>query len=117
MADKDMEEKKEKIEVEAEAEAKDMRAEVTSDIERMQAAVDQLTNAGSDLFAQQIKELETKIKLEKEKAEAAAAAQQATADVAEVKHEADSWWVSHRNDIYQVLEIAALVYLICRVAG
>jgi hypothetical protein len=85
------------------------------DIEKMGAALAVLKSAGGDLVNDEVAALQAKI--DKAKAEAAAAAQQATADVAEVKHEADSWWVSHRNDIYQVLEIAALVYLICRVAG
>ena len=82
---------------------------------KMGAALAVLKSAGGDLVNDEVAALQAKI--DKAKAEAAAAAQQATADVAEVKHEADSWWVSHRNDIYQVLEIAALVYLICRVAG
>ena len=88
---------------------------VQEDIEKMEAALTALKSAGGDLVNDEVAELQAKI--DKAKQEAAAAAQQATADVVEVKHEADSWWVSYRNDIYQVLEIAALVYLICRVAG
>ena len=88
---------------------------VQEDIEKMESALTALKSAGGDLVNDEVAALQAKI--DKAKAEAAAAVQQATADVVEVKHEADSWWVSHRNDIYQVLEIAALVYLICRVAG
>ena len=88
---------------------------VQEDIEKMESALTALKSAGGDLVNDEVAALQAKI--DKAKAEAAAAVQQATADVVEVKHEADSWWVSYRNDIYQVLEIAALVYLICRVAG
>ena len=116
MADKDMEEKKEKIEVEAEAEAEDMRAEVTSDIERMQAAVDQLTNAGSDLFAQQIKELETKIKLEKEKAAVIAAAAQSEAEK-EVKIVKDKVTMSYGLKAWEICKMIALVAIIYGLFG
>ena len=112
MADKDMEEKKEKIEVEAE----DMRAEVTSDIERMQAAVDQLTNAGSDLFAQQIKELETKIKLEKEKAAAIAAAAQSEAEK-EVKIVKDKVTMSYGLKAWEICKMIALATIIYGLFG
>lgn len=112
MADKDMEEKKEKIEVEAE----DMRAEVTSDIERMQAAVDQLTNAGSDLFAQQIKELETKIKLEKEKAAAIAAAAQSEAEK-EVKIVKDKVTMSYGLKAWEICKMIALAAIIYGLFG
>ena len=88
---------------------------VQEDIEKMEAALTALKSAGGDLVNDEVAELQAKI--DKAKQEAATAAQQATADVVEAKHEADSWWVSHRNDIYQVLEIAALIYIICRVAG
>ena len=112
MADKDMEEKKEKIEVEAE----DMRVEVTSDIERMQAAVDQLTNAGSDLFAQQIKELETKIKLEKEKAAAIAAAAQSEAEK-EVKIVKDKVTMSYGLKAWEICKMIALAAIIYGLFG
>ena len=112
MADKDMEEKKEKIEVEAE----DMRAEVTSDIERMQAAVDQLTNAGSDLFAQQIKELETKIKLEKEKAAVIAAAAQSEAEK-EVKIVKDKVTMSYGLKAWEICKMIALAAIIYGLFG
>ena len=88
---------------------------VQEDIEKMESALTALKSAGGDLVNDEVAELQAKI--DKAKQDVAAAAQQATADVVEAKHEADSWWVSHGNDIYQVLEIAALVYLICRVAG
>ena len=88
---------------------------VQTDIEKMEAALMALKDAGGDLVSDEAAELQAKI--DKAKQDVAAAAQQAAADVVDVKHEADSWWVSHRNDIYQVLEIAALVYVIARLAG
>ena len=83
---------------------------VQEDIERMEAALTALKVAGGDLVDDEADELQAKI--DKAKLDIAAAAQQATADVVEAKHEADSWWVSHRNDIYQAVEIVALVYII-----
>ena len=88
---------------------------VQEDINKMQTALDALKAAGGDLVDDEADELQAKI--DKAKLDIAAAAQQATADAVEMKHEADSWWVSHRNDIYHALEIAALVYLILRVTG
>ena len=112
MEEKDMEEKNEKIEVEA----KELRKAVTSDIERMQAAVDQLTNAGSDLFAQQIKELETKIKLEKEKAAVIAAAAQSEAEK-EVKIVKDKVTMSYGLKAWEICKMIALAAIIYGLFG
>ena len=50
-------------------------------------------------------------------AEADKAAQEVSKEAADAKDEIDSWWVSHRNDVYHVIEIAALLYIIIRLVG
>ena len=50
-------------------------------------------------------------------AEADKAAHEVNKEAADAKDEIDSWWVSHRNDIYHVVEIAALLYIIIRLVG
>ena len=87
---------------------------VQADIVKMQQALEQLKTAGSDLFADEIVALQGRINAATD--ELAAAAEEATQDAITAKHKADSWWVEHRNDIYQAVEIIALAYIIYRLA-
>jgi hypothetical protein len=91
---------------------------VQEDITKMEQELDQLKTAGSDLFADEIVALQGRINAAKEEiiAEATKAAQNANAEVSEVNEKVNSWWVEHRNDIYQAVEIIALAYIIYRLA-
>ena len=91
---------------------------VQEDIDKMEQALDQLKTAGSDLFADEIVALQGRINAAKEEiiTEATKAAQNANAEVSEVNEKVNSWWVEHRNDIYQAVEIIALAYIIYRLA-
>lgn len=91
---------------------------VQEDITKMEAAFEQLKAAGTDLFADEIVALHGRIVAAQDEiaAEADKAAQEVRKEAAEAKGEIDSWWVSHRNDIYHVVEIIALAYIIYRLA-
>ena len=91
---------------------------VQEDIDKMEQALDQLKTAGSDLFADEIVALQGRINAAKEEiiTEATKAAQNANAEVSEVNEKVNSWWVEHRNDIYQAVEIIALAYIVYRLA-
>ena len=92
---------------------------VQEDIDKMEQALDQLKTAGSDLFADEIVALQGRINAAQDElaAEADKAAQEVSKEAADAKDEIDSWWVSHRNDVYHVIEIAALLYIIIRLVG
>ena len=92
---------------------------VQADIDKMEQAREQLKAAGSDLFSDEITALQGRIVAAQDElvAEADKAAQEVSKEATEAKDEIDSWWVSHRNDIYQVVEIAALLYIIIRLVG
>ena len=91
---------------------------VQADITKMEQALDQLKTAGEDLFSDEIVALHGRIVAAQDElaAEADKAAQEVSKEAAEAKGEIDSWWVSHRNDVYHVIEIAALLYIIYRLA-
>ena len=91
---------------------------VQEDITKMEQALEQLKAAGSDLFADEIVALQGRINAAKEEiiTEATKAAQNANAEVSEVNEKVNSWWVEHRNDIYQAIEIIALAYIVYRLA-
>ena len=89
---------------------------VQENFDKMEQALEQLKSAGVDLFADEIASLQVRIDAAKEELtlEAREAAHGASTAVLEANDKANSWWVAHRNDIYQVLEIVALVYIIYR---
>ena len=87
---------------------------VQEDITKMEQALEQLKAAGTDLFADEITALQGRINVAAD--ELAAAAKETTQDAITAKHKADSWWVEHRNDIYQAVEIIALAYIVYRLA-
>ena len=91
---------------------------VQADIDKMEQALDQLKTAVSDLFADEIVALQGRINAAKEEiiTEATKAAQNVNTDVSEVNEKVNSWWVEHRNDIYQAVEIIALAYIVYRLA-
>ena len=92
---------------------------VQADITKMQQALEQLKAAGADLFSDEIVALHGRIVAAQDElaAEADKAAQEVSKETTEAKGEIDSWWVSHRNDVYHVIEIAALMYIIIRLVG
>ena len=92
---------------------------VQADITKMEQALEQLKAAGADLFSDEITALHGRIVAAKDElvAEADKAAQEVSKEAADAKDEIDSWWVSHRNDVYHVIEIAALLYIIIRLVG
>ena len=92
---------------------------VQEDIYKMEQALDQLKAAGEDLFSDEIVALHGRIVAAQDElaAEADKAAQEVSKEAADAKDEIDSWWVSHRNDVYHVIEIAALLYIIIRLVG
>lgn len=92
---------------------------VQADITKMQQALEQLKAAGEDLFSDEIVALHGRIVAAQDElaAEAGDAAQEVSKEAADAKDEIDSWWVSHRNDVYHVIEIAALLYIIIRLVG
>ena len=92
---------------------------VQADIDKMQQALEQLKAAGEDLFSDEIVALHGRIVAAQDElaAEADKAAQEVSREAAEAKGEIDSWWVSHRNDVYHVIEIAALLYIIIKLVG
>ena len=91
---------------------------VQADIDKMQQALEQLKAAGAYLFSDEITALHGRIVAAQDElaAEADKAAQEVSKEAADAKDEIDSWWVSHRNDVYHVIEIAALLYIIYRLA-
>jgi hypothetical protein len=89
-----------------------MNEQIKQDIEKMKAAIEQLKASGEDLFAEEIKNLQTKI--ENAEKEAAAAAENT---VQQTEQAASSWWVAHRSDIFNAIEIAALVYIVVRITA
>ena len=91
---------------------------VQADIDKMEQALEQLKAAGEDLFSDEIVALHGRIVAAQDElaAEADKAAQNANAEVSEVNEKVNSWWVEHRNDIYQAVEIIALAYIIYRLA-
>ena len=91
---------------------------VQADIDKMEQALEQLKAAGEDLFSDEITALHGRIVAAQDElaAEADKAAQEVSKEATEAKDEIDSWWVSHRNDIYQAVEIIALAYIIYRLA-
>ena len=91
---------------------------VQEDIDKMEQALDQLKAAGADLFSDEIVALHGRIVAAQDElaAEADKAAQNANAEVSEVNEKVNSWWVEHRNDIYQAVEIIALAYIVYRLA-
>lgn len=92
---------------------------VQADIDKMEQALKQLKAAGEDLFSDEIVALHGRIVAAQDElaAEADKAAQEVSKEAADAKDEIDSWWVSHRNDVYHVIEIAALLYIIIRLVG
>ena len=92
---------------------------VQADIDKMEQALEQLKAAGEDLFSDEIVALHGRIVAAQDElaAEADKAAQEVSKEAAGAKEEIDSWWVSHRNDVYHVIEIAALLYIIIRLVG
>ena len=92
---------------------------VQADIDKMEQALEQLKAAGEDLFSDEIVALHGRIVAAQDElaAEADKAAQEVSKEAAGAKEEIDSWWVSYRYDIYQVIEIAALMYIIIRLVG
>ena len=92
---------------------------VQEDIDKMEQALGQLKAAGSDLFADEIVALQGRIVAAQNElvAEADKAAQEVSKKATKAKDETNSWWVSHRNDIYHVVEIAALLYITIRLVG
>lgn len=91
---------------------------VQADIDKMEQALEQLKAAGADLFSDEIVALHGRIVAAQDElaAEADKAAQEVNAEVSEVNEKVNSWWVEHRNDIYQAVEIIALAYIIYRLA-
>ena len=91
---------------------------VQADIDKMQQALEQLKAAGADLFSDEIVALHGRIVAAQDElaAEADKAAQEVSKEATEAKDEIDSWWVEHRNDIYQAVEIIALAYIVYRLA-
>lgn len=91
---------------------------VQADIDKMEQALEQLKAAGEDLFSDEIVALRGRIVAAQDElaAEADKAAQEVNAEVSEVNEKVNSWWVEHRNDIYQAVEIIALAYIIYRLA-
>ena len=87
---------------------------VQEDITKMEHALEQLKADGTDLFADEITALQGRINVATD--ELAAAAEEAKQDAITAKHKSDSWWVEHRNDIYQAVEIIALAYIVYRLA-
>lgn len=92
---------------------------VQADIAKMEQALEQLKAAGADLFSDEITALHGRIVAAQDElaAEGDKAAQEVSKEAADAKDEIDSWWVSHRNDVYHVIEIAALLYIIIRLVG
>lgn len=87
---------------------------VQEDITKMEAALEQLKAAGEDLFSDEIVALHGRIVAAQDElaVDADKAAQEVSKEATDAKDEIDSWWVSHRNDIYHVIEIIALAYII-----
>ena len=81
---------------------------VQEDITKMEQALDQLKTAGSDLFADEIVALQGRINAAKLELEQGSK---------QVEKETESWWMAHRADFFNVLEIAGIVYLIYRVVS
>lgn len=81
---------------------------VQEDITKMEAALEQLKAAGADLFADEITALQGRINVAKLELEQGGK---------QVEKETESWWMAHRADFFNVLEIAGIVYLIYRVVS
>jgi ElaB/YqjD/DUF883 family membrane-anchored ribosome-binding protein len=82
------------------------------DIEKMKAASEQLKTAGADLFAEEIKNLQTKI--ENAEKELAAAADGATSKVKEVEQ---TFVQKYGADIVKGTEIVLLALIAGRILG
>ena len=91
---------------------------VQADITKMEQALEQLKAAGEDLFSDEIVALHGRIVAAQDElvAEADKAAHEVSKEATEAKDEINSWWVSHRNDIYHAVEIIALAYIVYRLA-
>ena len=81
---------------------------VQEDITKMEAALEQLKAAGTDLFADEITALQGRINVAKLELEQGGK---------QVEKKTESWWMAHRADFFNVLEIAGIVYLIYRVVS
>ena len=92
--------------------AENLQQEVQTDIERMQATVGKLRAAGEDLFAQQIKEIETKIEVEKERiaAQAEAAKKEVTATIDQVEETVTNKYGKKAWEIIKAVALAAILY-------
>ena len=91
---------------------------VQENIDKMEQALEQLKSAGEELFKDEIAALQIRIDAAKEELalEAKTAAHGASTAVLEANDKVNSWWVAHRNDIYQAVEIIALAYIVYRLA-
>lgn len=92
--------------------ADNLQQEVQTDIERMQAAVEKLRAAGEDLFTQQIKEIETKIEVEKKRiaAQAEAAKKDVAATIDQVEETMTSKYGKKAWEILKAVALAAILY-------
>ena len=81
---------------------------VQEDITKMEHALEQLKAAGTDLFADEITALQGRINVAKLELEQGSK---------QVEKETESWWMAHRSDFFNVVEIAGIVYLIYRVVS
>ena len=92
--------------------AENLQQEVQTDIERMQDAVGKLRAAGEELFAQQIKEIETKIEVEKERiaAQAEAAKKAVTATIDQVEETVTNKYGKKAWEIIKAVALAAILY-------
>ncbi|WP_196600115.1 hypothetical protein [Pectinatus frisingensis] len=87
----------------------DDKAALWADLVKLKAAKADLEAKGADLFADEIKNLEQKIENAKTELEA-----EATETVTVAETEVSSWWDKHRTDIFNVVKIAALIYIAVR---
>ncbi|WP_196590618.1 hypothetical protein [Pectinatus frisingensis] len=92
--------------------AENLQQEVQTDIEKMTTAIEQLKVAGTDLFAEEIKNLQ--IKIENAKAEAAAAVDRAVDDA---KVAEQNFVQKYGAGITRAVGIALLVLIASRVFG
>lgn len=81
---------------------------VQADITKMEQALEQLKAAGTDLFTDEITALQGRIDAAKLELEHGSK---------QVEKETESWWSAHRADVFNVLEIAGIVYLVYRVVS
>ena len=88
------------------------KEEIQADIEKMKAASEQLKTAGADLFAEEIKNLQTKI--ENAEKELATALEKGTAEVKEVEQ---TFVQKYGTEIVKGVEIILLVVIAARLFG